>query len=131
MPLLSVNYVKALASKIIENMLLRKVLRSVLMKPRISVLTIAVRDLEESMKFYKEGLGLQTEGIIGTEFERGRGAVVLFNLRWMKLCSKPRRHERRSSNPLRILSGEATRDISRTLTATWEVGWNPQLTIEE
>jgi len=81
MPLLSVNYVKALASKIIENMLLRKVLRSVLMKPRISVLTIAVRDLEESMKFYKEGLGLQTEGIIGTEFERGRGAVVLFNLK--------------------------------------------------
>ena len=48
------------------------------MKPRISVLTIGVNDLEESMKFYK-ALGLQTEGIIGKEFERG--AVVLFNLK--------------------------------------------------
>jgi uncharacterized protein len=47
------------------------------MKPRISVLTICVNDLEESMTFYKT-LGLQTEGVIGKEFERG--AVVLFNL---------------------------------------------------
>jgi predicted lactoylglutathione lyase len=48
------------------------------MKPRISVLTIGVNDLEESMKFY-EGLGLETEGIIGKEFERG--AVVFFNMK--------------------------------------------------
>lgn len=48
------------------------------MKPRISVLTIGVNDLEESMRFY-EGLGLETEGIIGKEYERG--AVVLFNLK--------------------------------------------------
>ena len=48
------------------------------MKPRFSVLTIGVNDLEESMRFYK-GLGLETEGIIGKEYERG--AVVLFNLK--------------------------------------------------
>ena len=34
--------------------------------------------MEESMKFYK-GLGLETEGIVGKEFERG--AVVFFNLK--------------------------------------------------
>jgi predicted lactoylglutathione lyase len=48
------------------------------MKPRISVLTIGVNDLENSMNFYK-GLGLETEGIVGKEFERG--AVVFFNLK--------------------------------------------------
>ncbi|MGI0091281.1 MAG: VOC family protein [Nitrososphaerales archaeon] len=47
------------------------------MKPRLSVLTIGVDDLEASMRFYKE-LGLQTEGIVGNEFEHG--AVVFFNL---------------------------------------------------
>jgi hypothetical protein len=50
------------------------------MKARITVITIAVNDLEESMRFYQR-MGLQTEGIIGTEFEEGRGAVVLFNLK--------------------------------------------------
>ena len=48
------------------------------MKPRITVLTFGVKDLEESMRFYK-ALGLQTEGVIGKEFERG--AVALFNLK--------------------------------------------------
>ena len=35
------------------------------MKPRISVLTLGVTDLEKSVEFYREGLGLSTEGIIG------------------------------------------------------------------
>lgn len=48
------------------------------MKPRISVVTLGVDDLEASLKFYRDGLGLQTEGIIGTEFEHG--AVVFFDL---------------------------------------------------
>ncbi|MFE0014060.1 VOC family protein [Mesorhizobium sp. NPDC059054] len=48
------------------------------MKPRISVITLGVDDLEASLKFYRDGLGLQTEGIIGTEFEHG--AVVFFDL---------------------------------------------------
>ena len=49
------------------------------MKPRINVLTISVDDLAHSLKFYKEGLGLETEGIVGKEFEHG--AVVFFNLK--------------------------------------------------
>jgi catechol 2,3-dioxygenase-like lactoylglutathione lyase family enzyme len=48
------------------------------MKPRITVLTIGVDDLERSMKFYQDGLGLKTEGIIGKEFEYG--AVAFFDL---------------------------------------------------
>ncbi len=48
------------------------------MKPRITVLAIGGNDPEESMRFCK-ALGLQTEGIIGKELERG--AVALFNLK--------------------------------------------------
>lgn len=48
------------------------------MKPRISVITLGVDDLERSLKFYQDGLGLPTEGIVGKEFEHG--AVVFFDL---------------------------------------------------
>ena len=48
------------------------------MKPRISVLTLGVDDLERAVAFYRDGLGLATEGIIGREFEHG--AVAFFNL---------------------------------------------------
>ncbi|MCU6797485.1 MULTISPECIES: VOC family protein [Paenibacillus] len=48
------------------------------MKPRITVLTLGVDDLERSLKFYRDGLGLPTKGIIGTEFEHG--AVAFFDL---------------------------------------------------
>ncbi len=49
------------------------------MKPFINVITLAVDDLERSLAFYRDGMGLETEGIIGTEFEHG--AVVFFQLR--------------------------------------------------
>jgi uncharacterized glyoxalase superfamily protein PhnB len=59
------------------------------MKPRITVLTIGVDDLKESLKFYRDGLGLKTEGIIGEEFEYG--AVAFFDLEnGMKLALWPR-----------------------------------------
>lgn len=48
------------------------------MKARITVLTLGVDDLEASLKFYRDGLGLPTEGIIGREFEHG--AVAFFDL---------------------------------------------------
>lgn len=46
------------------------------MKPRITVITIGVTDLERSVSFYRDGLGWPTEGIVGTEFEGG--AVAFF-----------------------------------------------------
>lgn len=48
------------------------------MKPRITVITLGVDDLERSLEFYRDGLGLPTEGIVGQEFEHG--AVVFFDL---------------------------------------------------
>jgi catechol 2,3-dioxygenase-like lactoylglutathione lyase family enzyme len=59
------------------------------MKPRVSVITIGVDDLERSLRFYRDGLGLKTEGIIGTEFEYG--AVAFFDLEaGLKLALYPR-----------------------------------------
>jgi uncharacterized protein len=55
------------------------------MQPRISVITLGVDDLDAALKFYRDGLGLKTEGIIGKEFEHG--AVVFINLQnGMKLA---------------------------------------------
>jgi catechol 2,3-dioxygenase-like lactoylglutathione lyase family enzyme len=48
------------------------------MKPRITVVTLGVDDLERALAFYRDGLGLPTRGIIGTEFEHG--AVAFFEL---------------------------------------------------
>ena len=48
------------------------------MKPRITLLTIGVDDLERSLKFYRDGLGFPSKGIMGTEFEHG--AVAIFDL---------------------------------------------------
>jgi catechol 2,3-dioxygenase-like lactoylglutathione lyase family enzyme len=47
-------------------------------KPRITVITLGVDDLEKSLAFYRDGLGLPTEGVIGREFEHG--AVAFFHL---------------------------------------------------
>lgn len=49
-----------------------------MMKPRVTVITLGVDDLERSLKFYRDGLGFPTEGIIGREFEHG--AVAFFDL---------------------------------------------------
>jgi hypothetical protein len=47
-------------------------------KPRITVITLGVDDLERSLRFYRDGLGLATPGIVGTEF--AHGAVAFFPL---------------------------------------------------
>lgn len=48
------------------------------MKPRITLITLGVDDLERSLKFYRDGLGFPTQGIVGQEFEHG--AVAFFDL---------------------------------------------------
>lgn len=59
------------------------------MKPRITVITLGVSDLERSVAFYRDGLGLPTEGIIGGEFEYG--AVAFFRLQeGLRLAVWPR-----------------------------------------
>lgn len=60
------------------------------MKSRISVITLGVDDLERSLAFYRDGLGLGTAGIVGTELEHG--AVAFFDLQQgLKLAVWPRR----------------------------------------
>jgi catechol 2,3-dioxygenase-like lactoylglutathione lyase family enzyme len=54
------------------------------MKPRINVITLAVEDLEKSVAFYRDGLGLPTKGIVGMEFQGNEtepaGALGFFEL---------------------------------------------------
>ncbi len=44
------------------------------MEPRFSILTLGVNDLKKSFKFYHEGLGFPSKGIVGQEFEHGEAA---------------------------------------------------------
>jgi uncharacterized protein len=60
------------------------------MKPRITLITLGVDDLEKAVRFYRDGLGLKTEGIVGTQFEYG--AVAFFDLQaGLKLALWPRK----------------------------------------
>jgi catechol 2,3-dioxygenase-like lactoylglutathione lyase family enzyme len=60
------------------------------MKPRISVLTLGVDDLERAVRFYRDGLGLPTDGIVGAEHEFG--AVAFFRLQeGLQLALWPRK----------------------------------------
>ena len=60
------------------------------MKARITLLTLGVDDLERAVAFYRDGLGLPTDGIVGTQFEHG--AVAFFELeRGLKLALWPRK----------------------------------------
>jgi uncharacterized protein len=59
------------------------------MRPRITMLTLGVDDLERSVNFYRDGLSFPTEGIVGKEFEHG--AVAFFDLQaGLKLAVFPR-----------------------------------------
>lgn len=53
-------------------------------KPRISIVTLGVKNLEKSLAFYRDVLGLKTKGIVGTEFigdeTQPNGAIAMFNL---------------------------------------------------
>ncbi|HXT66637.1 MAG TPA: VOC family protein [Nitrospiraceae bacterium] len=59
------------------------------MRPRITLMTLGVEDLERSLRFYRDGLGFPTQGIVGTEYEHG--AVAFFDLqKGLKLAIWPR-----------------------------------------
>jgi uncharacterized protein len=59
------------------------------MKPKVTLITLGVDDLERALRFYRDGLGFSTKGIVGTEFEHG--AVVFIELQaGLKLALWPR-----------------------------------------
>lgn len=68
-----------------------------MMDARIDVITLAVADLERALVFYRDGLGLQADGIIGTEFVGDEttpaGAIALFKLHGGLLLSLHPRSE--------------------------------------
>jgi uncharacterized protein len=55
------------------------------MQPRINVITLAVSDLGRALEFYRDGLGLESPGVIGTEFAgddtNPDGTVAMFHLK--------------------------------------------------
>jgi predicted lactoylglutathione lyase len=58
-------------------------------KPRITLITLGVDNLERAVRFYR-ALGWKTKGIVGTQLENG--AVAFFELeRGLKLALWPRR----------------------------------------
>jgi uncharacterized glyoxalase superfamily protein PhnB len=60
------------------------------MKPRITLITLGVDDLERAVAFYRDGLGFSTKGVVGAELENG--AVAFFNLEsGLKLALWPRK----------------------------------------
>lgn len=54
------------------------------MQPRIHVITLSVSDLGRALAFYRDGLGLESTGVIGTEFVGDEttpaGDVAMFHL---------------------------------------------------
>lgn len=48
------------------------------MRPHINVITLSVGDLDKSLAFYRDGMGLKTQGIMGKEWDNG--AVVFFHM---------------------------------------------------
>ncbi len=65
------------------------------MESRIDIITLAVADLERALCFYRDGLGLESRGVFGTEFAgddvEPAGAIALFELQGgMILCLYPR-----------------------------------------
>ncbi len=59
------------------------------MKPRITLITLGTHDLARAVPFYRDGLGVPTEGLVGAEHEQG--AVAFFELQpGLKLALWPR-----------------------------------------
>ncbi len=59
------------------------------MQARVTVITLGVDKLERAVSFYRDGLGLRTDGIVGQAFEHG--AVAFFELQsGLKLALWPR-----------------------------------------
>lgn len=54
------------------------------MKANIGAITLGVQDLERSLRFYRDGLGWSSPGVIGTEYigdhDNPGGAVAMFTL---------------------------------------------------
>jgi catechol 2,3-dioxygenase-like lactoylglutathione lyase family enzyme len=83
------------------------------LEPRVHVITLAVDDLERAMMFYRDGLGLPTEGVVADQYKgddiNAAGAIVIFKLEnGLILSLYPRRELAKDANipPSAPASGE-------------------------
>lgn len=44
------------------------------MKPHVAIITLGVGNLEKAVRFYRDGLGWKTRGIVGADYEHGAAA---------------------------------------------------------
>jgi uncharacterized glyoxalase superfamily protein PhnB len=87
--------------------------REVIVKPWITCLTLGVDDLKRSLKFYQDGLGLKTRGIVGEEFEYGE--IVFFDLR---------NNLRLTLYPRKSLAKDANLTLAPTSSTEFSIGHN-------
>lgn len=90
------------------------------MKNHITLLTIGVDDLERAVAFYRDGLGLATEGIVGREIENG--AVAFFKLQnGLTLALWPRESLARDAGVLRGPASSTEFSIAHNVASIDEV----------
>jgi len=108
-------------------------------KPRITLITLGVSDLERAMRFYRDGLGWRTEGIVGKEFEYG--AVAFFDLTDVCLAHNVRTQQEVDAVMAQAKAAGASivKPAQKTFWGgyagyfsdpdqhLWEVAWNPQM----
>ncbi len=91
------------------------------MTPRITVLTLGVDDLERAVRFYRDGLGLETPGIVGTEL--AHGAVAFFDLQHgLKLALWPRRSIAHDTGIAQTMPSPTDLTIGHNVASKAEVG---------
>jgi hypothetical protein len=86
------------------------------MDPRIHVITLAVLDLDRALEFYRDGLGLDTRGVVATEFTGDEstpaGAIAIFELAdgcsWRCIPERSWRRMRTSRSSRRQRAGLAS-----------------------
>jgi catechol 2,3-dioxygenase-like lactoylglutathione lyase family enzyme len=87
------------------------------MDARVDVITLGVDDLERALAFYREGLGLESPGIVGTEWvgddSTPAGAVVMFRLQSGTMLALYPRTE---------LAKDANTDLTAAETSHFSIG---------
>jgi catechol 2,3-dioxygenase-like lactoylglutathione lyase family enzyme len=103
------------------------------MAAAIHVVTLAVTDLQRSLAFYRDGLGLSTEGVIGTEFvgdeSTPAGAVAMFTLSGGLILSLYPRSELTKDSGTAIASGGSAMSLGHTVDSRGDVDRVLQLAV--
>ncbi|MBM7632404.1 VOC family protein [Geomicrobium sediminis] len=97
------------------------------MKPRITIITLAVDDLEKSTAFYQNGLGFSAEGLVqGSDqvvFELENGITLVLNLRTeLEEIDQRSADSERSSEVILSSIADRKEEVDETLRRVSEFG---------